>query len=235
MATSFSVADILLDVARTANVPDFTTTTNVTTAQITYRLVQSARSLSALFRQKLGEDQDFINQATLTVQAGVGLASLPTDCGEVNAVLWVRTASDWRLLESAGQDELEYAQTDTLVPWLNCVTPQYRIQGNVLLFLPGSSVAETVVIYYTKNLDLTGQTTFLQRVDADRWITLDLVTWILNAQGRHDQAQVFVAEKMALEANLFSSSRTRDPNSIDTIRDTRGIRGARRGRGFWNV
>lgn len=224
MATSFSVADIIADVARTANVPAFTTTTNVTTAQITYRLIQSARSLSALFRQKLGEDKDFINQATLTVQAGVGLASLPTDCGEVNAVLWVRAASDWRLLESSIQDDLEEAQTDTLRAWRDYRNPKYDIQGNVLLFLPGSSVAETVVVYYTKHLDLTGQTTFLQRLDADRWLTLDLVVWVLNAQGRHDHAQVFLQEKMLLESQLFAQNRTRDPNAVDTIRDTRGER-----------
>ena len=235
MASSFSVADIIADVARTANVPTFTTTTNVTTAQITYKLIQSARSLSALFRQKLGPDQDFINQATLTVQAGVGLASLPTDCGEVSAVLWVRTASDWRLLESASEDDLELAQTDTLKPWLNSREPQYRIQGNVLLFLPGSSVAETVVVYYTKHLDLTGQTSFLQRLDADRWLTLDLVIWVLKAQARHDEAASFLQDKMLLEADLFKSSRTRDPNAIDTIRDTRGRRSRHRARGYWDV
>jgi hypothetical protein len=231
------MAEILADVARTANVPTFTSTTNVTTAQVTYRLVQSARSLSALFRQHFrGADKDFIQQATLAVQAGVGFASLPVNCGEVSAVLWVRSSSNWQLMDSATHEDLEQGQLELLQPWAQGPKPYYQIQGNVLQFLPASSVAETVVVYYTNHLDLSGvgQTDFLSRVDADRWLTLDLVVWILNAQGRHDQAQVFVQEKAMLEANLFSAARTRDPHVTETIRDVRSRRGRNARRDPWS-
>lgn len=234
MATTFDIDSILADVARTVNVPAFSTDTSISLSQITYKLVQSARSLSALFRQKFGEDRDFINQATLTVQAGVGLASLPADCGEVHAVLWVRTASDWRLLQSAGIDDLEDGQLDTLLPWKEQRTPKYQIQGNVLVFLPGSSVAETIVVYYTTHLNLTDQTSFLSRLDADRFITLDLVAWALSALGRKEEAAFELQNLAALRADLFSPARTVDPNSVDTIRDTRKF-GRRRARGWFDV
>ncbi len=224
MSTSFSVADIVADIARTANVPTFTTTTNITASQVTYKLLQSARSLSALFRQKRGEDLDFVNQASLTVQAGVGLTSLPADCGEVQAVLWAKTPSDWRLVDAAPLDDYEYGQLDTLKTWTDGQRPSYMLQGNTIRFFPGSSVAETVIVVYTKHLDLTGETSFLSRLDADRWLTLDVAIWVLNAQGRPEQAMVYMQEKAMLEANLFAASRARDPNAVHTIRDTQGRR-----------
>lgn len=229
MATSFSVTDILADVARRANVPAFTTTTNVTTAQATGWLVQSARSLSALFRQKLGEDNDFIQQGTLTVQANVGLASLPSNCGEVHALLWVRSTSDYRLLDAADLDQFEDLQTGDIRKWTDGPAPTYRLMGNTVTFFPPSSEEETVLIYYTTHLDLTGQTSFFARLDADLWLTLDVVCKLLNAQGRADVAAVYLQEKMMLEANLFSGARERDPYQVNTIRDTK----SRRARGRW--
>ncbi len=235
MALSFTVTDLISDVARTANVPEFTSETNITAAQCAYKLAQSARSLSAMYRQKLGQDLDYLNQATLSVQAGVGLTSLPADCQDVHAVLWARTSSDWRLLESAAIDDYEMGQLDTLKLWKNGPQPHYQLQGNTLSFYPASSGIETVVVLYTKDLDVAGETTFFARTDCDRFITLDLVIWVLNATGRSDQAMVFMQEKAMLEVNLFSKSRGRDVNATHTIRDTRGRRADnyRRSRNGW--
>lgn len=224
MAVSFVVADMLADVARTAMVPDFTSTTNITSSQIAYKLAQSARSFSAKLKQRRGVDLDYLNQATLTVQAGVGLTSLPSDCGEVHAVLWQKTSSDWRLLDAAPIDDYEAGQLDELKLWREQCTPHYQLQGNTITFYPASSGAETVTVLYTKHLDVAGETSFFSRADADRWITLDLVIWVLNAQGRHEQAQVYLQEKALLEVDLFSAARNRDPNAVHTIRDTVGRR-----------
>ncbi len=233
MATSFIVADLLADVARTANVPDFTASTSITSSKVAYKLAQAARAFSAKLKQRRGVDLDYLNQATLTVQAGVGLTSLPADCDEVHAILWQRTSSDWRLLDAAAIDDYEQGQLDTLKLWKDACAPHYQLQGNVISFYPASSGEETITVLYTKALDIAGETSFFSRPDADRWITLELVVWVLNSLGRHEQAAVFLQEKAMLEADLFSASRNRDPNAIHTIRDTNGRRAEHFRRNRW--
>lgn len=231
MASSFVVADILADVARSANCPAFATDTNVTLAQATYWLAQSARSLSALYKQHFGDDRDYLRTATLATQPALGMVSLPADCGEVCAVLWVRTASDWRLLEGSQLDDLELGQVTLLRPWISTGEPTYRIEGETLGFYPASSVAETVVLFYNKHLDTTAQTSITGRLDTDRWLTLDLVCRVLSAQGRDGSA--YLQDKMLLEKNLFSVERNRDRGAIHTIRDVRGRRADRGYRDRW--
>lgn len=215
MGTSFVVADIITDIARTANVPTFTASTNVTTSQVNYWLYQSARSLSALFRQKLGEDADFVTTAEITVQAGFRLASLPTDCGEVHAVLWKKSASDLYLMDTADIDAFEDGgdpDTDWEKP------PLWRLEGNTVAVYPLPLTEQTLVVYYTNHLSLAAST-FVARVDSDRWLALDVAAKVLAAKQR-DYSMV-QQEKLLLQADMFSTNRRRDFNAVSTIRDTR--------------
>lgn len=230
MATSFLVSDLLADIARSANVPAFSTTTSVTLAQATYWLVQAARSLSARYRDVFGSDGDYLRTASLTVQADVGLTSMPDDCGEIHAVLWAKSSSDWRLLDAGSLDDLQDGHDGNLRPWTAGAEPRYRLEGETLTFYPISSIAENVVVLYTTHLDLTDETSFLARVDSDLWLTWEVVRRVLVSQNRDTSAAV--AEKVALEASLFGAGRKRDVNEVHTIRNTRGGR-VNRARDRW--
>lgn len=218
MATSFTVASITADIAKLCNVPTFTTTTNTTAAQVTYWLVQSARAISALYRQKCGADLDYLVTAQLTTVPGFSLVSLPADCGEVHSVLWAKTANDYRLLESAGVDDLE-TTVDTVTEDWDQTTPKYRLEGNTVALYPAPLDAQTLVVLYTNHTDLTGATSFVSRLDVDRWLTLDVACKVLMSKQR--DYSLFVQEKAMLEANLFSTGRRRDTNAVTTIRDVR--------------
>lgn len=218
MATTFQVAEIIADVARLANVPAFSATSNVTLAQATYWTVQSARSLSALLRQKLGEDLDLLQTSTLTTIANFNLASLPGDCGEVHAVIWMKTSTDYRLLQRVQAEDLEEADT-TESSW-ECA-PRYRLEGNTIALYPASTTAEELLVFYTNHVDLSGEeTSFQGRLDFDRWVTLDVVCRVLAAKSRDNST--FLQDKMLLEKELFSQARKREPNRTNTIRDVRG-------------
>lgn len=219
MASTFNVADILQDAARTANVPDFSATTNVTLTTAQYWAIQGARTYSARLRQVFGENHDFLKEITLQTQAGFDTLSLPTDAGELHQVVWVRTPSDYRLLSYAQADQLVEMQEGTPGRWAETGEPRYRLEGETIRFLPGSNVAETVMVFYTSHLTWGSQTYFAARLDADRWLTLDVAVRVLQSQGR--DASVLLQDKLMLEGQLFNPARNRTPNKVVTIRDTR--------------
>lgn len=228
MATVFNIADMTADIARRCNSPTFTSSTNVTSGQVTYWLVQSARSLSALLRQKHCEDNDLLTSATLTTVADFELVSLPADFGELHALVWQKSNTDYRLLEPAALDDFQESMAPDQA-W-EC-PPKYRLEGNTIRFLPASTEAETLTLIYTNHMDLTGETNFQSRLDADLWITLTVCERVLGAKGRDPSA--FIAEKQMLEANLFAPSRRRDAYGPSTIRDVRSRRGATASRDRW--
>lgn len=217
VATTFQVSEILADVARLANVPPFSGTTNVTTSQATYWLVQSARSLSALLRQKLGEDLDLLQSATLTTVPDFNLVSLPSDCGEVHSVLWMKDTTDYRLLQRTQAEDLEMGDTPDQA-W-ECA-PKFRLEGNTIALYPSSTAAENLMVFYTTHTNLSGETDFQGRLDFDRWVTLDVVCKVLAAKSRDNS--IFLQDKMLLEKEMFSQARKREPNRTNTIRDVRG-------------
>jgi hypothetical protein len=225
MATIFTISEIVADIARTANVPDFSSTTNVTANQITYWLTMSARSLSARIRSAFGENADYLRVAELQTQAGLNTLSLPTDAGEVHAVLWRRTSSDFHLLFPGSLNDLEDLADGDIQPWRDFGEPKYRLEGEQIAFYPPSSEVENITVFYTGHLDLSGETFFASRLDADRLITLDVAIRVLQAQGR--DASVLLQDKLMLEQHFFSPSRNRQPTRSVSIRDVRSLRGDR--------
>jgi hypothetical protein len=44
---------------------------------------------------------------------------------------------------------------------------------------PAPLDAQTLVVFYTNHTDLTGATSFVSRLDVDRWLTLDVACKVL--------------------------------------------------------
>lgn len=229
MASTFSCADILTDAARLANVPAFAADTNVTTTMATYWLVQGARTFTARLRQAF-DDGDFLKLATLSVPAGLNICSLPVDTGEVHSAVWVKSSTDYRLLRVGNMEVLEDLADGDPLPWSQSGTPTYRIEGETIAFYPPSSEAESVILFYTDHLELTGETYFAARLDTDRWLALEVAIRVLQSQNR--DASGLIQDKLMSEANIFSPARNRAPKRNNTIRDVRGatIGNARRDR-----
>lgn len=232
MAQTFEISDVLADAAREANVPPFAADTNVTLAQATHWMIQGARSLSARLRQSFGDDGDFLKVTTLTTIPSLNFISLPEQAGEIRSVVWARTSSDYRLLRPGNMEEVELLADGDLRAWRDDVTPTYRLEGETLSFYPASSEAESIVLFYTDHLDLTGQDHFPARLDADRWLVLDLAIRVVRAQGR-DPA-LLIQDKLLLETHLFAPARQRMPARINTIRDVRGAEEVRTLRSRWS-
>lgn len=232
MAITFQVDDLVDDAARMANVPAFTTSTNITRGKATYWMAQAARSFSALLKQKLNEDNTYMQSVVLPVAAGLAYADLPEGVGEVKAVLWVRSPSELRLLQSFQQDDLERLK-EVYQPWQSSQEPTYRLENERLVFYPGTSTDQEVLVFYETNttLDTSPGATYLSRLDTDLWLTLTVAVRILLAQGR--DTTPLKQELQMLEANLFASDRRRDVNATNTIRDVRGRRMGNRNRDRW--
>lgn len=229
MSSTFSVPELLVDIARSSNVPPFTASTNVTQSQCLYWIAQSARTLSALLQDQHGDDREFIQSAQLTTSPGFNLVSLPDETDQVSAVLWRRGEQDLVLLESASQDDLA-VELDPGQSWVEGCTPAWRLEGETMAFYPSSADAETVLVYYTTHVG-TGTGTFNARLDFDRWVTLDVCIKVATAK-RRDTGQ-FLQDKLMVQADLLKRARTRDPNSTRTIRDVRSARVRDVSRGPW--
>jgi hypothetical protein len=147
---------------------------------------------------------------------------MPQNAGEIHAVVWAKTSSDYRLLKNATLDALVELQEGEPVDWSNGCTPMYRLEGETINFYPGSSTAQMVFVFYTShlvfNMDLADY--YSTRLDGDRWITLDVAIRVLQSQGR--DAAALQQERAMLESNLFNPARRRQPNKTVSIRDVRG-------------
>lgn len=218
--STFNVPDLLADIAQLSNAAPFTAGTNVTVSRATYWIAQSARSLSALLRQKHPEDREFLQVDVQTTLPGFKLSSLPSDCGEVHAVVWRRASDDYVLLQSADATDLAKAPLELGKSWRDEdeEDPRWRLEGHAVALYPPSGVTETLEVFFTSQLSPTSGS-FTARVDFDRWVTLDVCAKVATKR-RRDPGQ-FLRDKALLENDLLTRSRKRDVLETHTIRDRR--------------
>lgn len=215
MATSFTVSEIVADIATLTGSPTFTSLTRVTDTQVTYWLAQAVRALSALFRQHHCDDRELVQSTTLNTSAGIGFVSLPTNTGEVQAVIWARGTNDYVLLKSATQSDLVERDTGG---W-ESTEPVYRLQGETITFYPTPTKVHSVEVLYTNHYTTPLGATVSMRVDSDKWLALDVACNVAIAKKQSDAP--FQQRKALLENDLLSPDRGKDPNAVLTIRDTR--------------
>jgi hypothetical protein len=216
MATTFQVSDILADVAVLSNCPPFAANTRVTSTQVTYWLAQSVRSLSALLRQHQIEDRELLQVATAVTVANVKTVALPSDCGEVHAVIWARGTNDYVLLGPAQQDDLVERSNQG---WSQ-QEPVWRLEGDALAFYPPANKVENLEVFYTNHVSTPLGATIQMRLDCDRWLTLDVCCKVATAKRQDDSR--FKQDKALLENDFLSRARERDVAKTHTIRDVRG-------------
>jgi hypothetical protein len=228
MASTWSVADIISDIAVQSNSPPFASNTRITLAQATYWTAQSARSLSALLRQKFPEDREFLQYAEVSTIPSFPLISLPPDCGEVHSVVWLRSASEAELLQSAGAEHTILQPLETGTGWANTAetgydVPRWRLEGQTIGFYPASGIGESLQVFYTTHLSPTSGT-FQARLDFDRWVVLDVCIKIATAKKKPQDVQTFQQQKALLENDLLSRARKRDVAESHVMRDVRATR-----------
>jgi hypothetical protein len=216
VATTFTVAEIVSDIAAQTNSPPFATTTRVTDTQVTYWLAQSVRSLSALLRQHHIEDRELLQVAAAVTVASVKTVALPANCGEVHAVIWARGANDYVLLGTAQQADLVERSTQG---W-DQVTPAWRLEGETLAFYPSPIAVHNLEVYYTNHVATPLGSTVQMRLDCDRWLTLDVAIKVATAKSK--STAEFQQQKALIENDFLSRARERDVHKTHTIRDVRG-------------
>ena len=236
VATTFTVSDIISDVATVTNSPAFSASTRVTSAQVTYWLTQAVRALSALLRQYHYDDRELLLSTSLVTVAGTKTVDLPANCGEVHAVLWARESDQYELLHSAQQEDLENRTTDGWEQW----APRYRLEGDKLSFYPLPQAVHTLELIYTTDLSIalaaSGGTDLVTRLDGDRWVTLYLAEKVFTAKRDMAGSSDMMRQRLMLEELLMARGRERDASRTHTIRDVRGerLRAAYRRRGWSN-
>ena len=219
MASTFVVASIISDIAVLTNSGTaFSANTRVTDTQVTYWLEQAVRTFSALLRQYHAEDRDLITSVALNTVASQAFVTMPATFGELNAVLWARGVNDYVLLRKANQSDLVERDPSG---W-DAVDPVYRLEGETIAFYPTPTKVHPLQVFYTNHLATPLGASIASRVDADRWLALDVAVRVATAK-RQPTAE-FQQQKALIEDDLLSFARNRDEDEVITIRDTRGER-----------
>jgi hypothetical protein len=227
MSVTFQVADIVNDIRGRLALPTFTTTTRITQARALAQIQQSARSLAALTRQKLGRDYDLIATATLATQAGLNLVSVPANFGELVKICWLKSATEAPQLQQAMASDYEpmgfnpraWDEPYSGVPGGYGVgLPRYDLEGATLTFYPCPNQIYSLAIWYTLHYPVVTLADTIQgRLDWDKWIALDTCVALCSDLKR--DPTIFGGLRTALEADLFAAKRKRDMNAVHAIRD----------------
>lgn len=215
--STISAASILSNVAANIAVPAFTTSTHVTAAQALLWLQQGVEALSALSKQKLGEDNDFMRYALLTTVPSYNLISLPARCYEVQNLLWVKSDTEAFTLERTSSSQLEPQGSDDRA-WDD--TPSFRLNGQAIELFPCPDRAYSLALWYSTEQQLSDATDeFEGRPDWSRWLELFVALKCLQRKRRWTDMQATGGEKSQLEAAMFASSRKRNNAGPYRIRD----------------
>jgi hypothetical protein len=216
MAT-ISAASILTNVAQNIGVPVFSPTTHVTEATAMAWLQQGVEGLSALAKQRLGEDTEFMRYAVLTTVPSFNLVSLPARCFELSAVLWIKSDTEAFLLQRTSATQLEPQSTD-IRAW--DATPTFRMTGHNIELFPCPDRAYQLAVWYQTEQELATPTSqFLGRGDWSRWLELFVANKCLQRKRRWTDMQATATEKATLEADLFAPARKRNQAGPYRIRD----------------
>ena len=205
------------------DLPDFSTTTKPTTAQINIMINQSAARLSALLVASFGDDY-FTTTGTLTTVASTATTTLPTDFYKLRQLVWLRATDDPVEIMRASLDDYARYSLLTAVAWSG-YAPVYRFQGaSTLRWLPTPNAAYAVTCTYVAapaTLSADGDT-----IDAgpgwEEWIVQDVCVRL--AQIREEDPSVYMAERADCETRIRSQAPGRDPYALVQARDVRSYR-----------
>lgn len=238
MAVSISVAAIIAEVESRLRIQPCTTTTAYTAAEMLAAVQESARSLFALARQKLGEDFDTLLDGALATVANTSTISLAalTNFGELHRLAWRYDTKTLVELQEAPTNRWE---PPAFNPRAWSVSgrdePMYRLTSSqTLTLLPCPNAVYSLHCWYTAHTPVaTAADTFMGRLDWDRWLVLDVCIRV--AQSKKRDTVEFRADKRAIEDDIFSPDRKRAPEARHVIRDVEsgGYGGFDRKTGEW--
>lgn len=169
MGISIAVSDLIEDVRLRAELPTYTTSTSVRTADILYWIKRSLQRLSGIIWSS-GDASQLALETTLTTTAGIDMISMPTDMQALVSIYYVRDSSYEVPMDRMNPDDLgDVEQRD----WDGEV-PRYTLKGESIQLRPVPAGAYTVRIEYVTGLVISASTDVVQLYSGwDEWVVLD--------------------------------------------------------------
>lgn len=224
MAQATLVSDLLAEAAFRLHLPDFDTGEFVTKAEALRILRGSCSRLATLLSSTFGSEL-FARTDTLTVQAGLDMASLPQD---FELLRTVHLGLNGSLLElqpghPAGDAGLGgFSEQDaSSVTWTSCNLPRYWIEDQILrLSSSPSAAAELTVSYVASGLTFVDETSVLMLgAGWDEWLVSDLC---IKVRGREQKdASDFRQDRADATQLVMAAAVRRDRFAAQAVRDVR--------------
>lgn len=169
MGISFVCSDLIEDVRLRAELPAYSTSTSVRTADILYWIKRSLQRLSGVIATS-GDTAQLSVETTLTTTAGVDMVSLPTNMQALVSLYYVRDSSYEIPLERLNPDELgdvEHRDWDGEVP-------RYSLKSESIQLRPVPAGAYTLRVEYVTGLIVTASSDTVTLYSGwDEWVVLD--------------------------------------------------------------
>jgi hypothetical protein len=217
VATTVSIATVLVNAAQLGGFPAFSSGTNTTEAQAVRWVQEGLASLQALQKQKLGSDRAAIESIALSTQVGVNFLSLPSDAIDVQDVIWSKDSTTSYRLSPANDVDVEPVGIDAR-EWVD--PPKYRLEGGALLFYPCPDAVHSISIWFTGYSTISTSSDSVQgALDWQKWLTNDLAIKCLIRKRRLADAASLQSLQDSLTANLFSNGRRRQQAGPHRIGD----------------
>lgn len=216
MSVAFAVSDIIERVRVRADLPVFTSQTNITDATVLSMVQESARDLSALMAE---QDWFFVTSTQLTTTPTVPYVSLPTGLGQLQRVAWLKDGTTDIPLVRATLEDTDQAPART---W-DTLIPRYRLAGNLLELFPTPQAAYALDVRYSTGAFIaTAADTLFGHLGWDTWIVYNICCIVRQRQEKDYSA--FAGERSAKLEEIRATAR-RDRGGVSRPRNVRGQRG----------
>lgn len=217
MSVSVLISDVIAKAGSRLHLPSFGVAGEFVTDADALAYVQSAVSRLGAMLNRLPGDNYLARTATLATQAGLELVSLPTNCTDVLSVHWV---------DGNQQHTLKRAPITDYDPvpraWSWSYMPRYRVEGEVLVFVPIPNAVYSLRVAYTLALSVSAVTDTIQvPPGCEEWLIMDICE-IVRGEREQKDPSVFVLRKQDIEANLVQQASVRDRHGVTQVRDARG-------------
>lgn len=213
---SVTLLQLKEDVRTRYELPTYTTSTRVTTAQVTRLINLSLQQFYAMLAECYGDDY-FASSATITTTADFGVSSLPQDFYKLLSASWRKTDEISVRLKKATADDM--MRTNLIAKDWNTHTPRYRITAQALQWSRVPSDSYTVDLWYVPiqpDLDDDADT-FSAGPGWDEWIVLDVCRRI--AESEQKDIQTWVAMRNDTEQRIRAQAPERDESESLQVRD----------------
>lgn len=214
---TYSLSTLRGEVLTRYDLPDSSTTSKPTTAQLTSMVNNAIRRFTNKLLGLLGDDY-LTTMSVVSTTANVATVPLPARCFRLQGVSWIRSSQDRIRLRRATVDDLLDGGASPSDPQAWETAPKYTLLGQTISFVPVPAAVYSLRLVYAQllaDLSADGDTVELGP-GWDEWIISDVCRMI--SAIREEDPSRYIQDLKLAEADILEAAAQRDDNEPPRVR-----------------